>query len=1187
MTTTLNDVFNIPTDLTALEFVVRIRGGESTPQELVDEYVLTPGVRTELARILKVMKGTTGRGDDLGWFIHGSFGSGKSHFMAVLGYLLENKDFAWQKDDPHIGELAGQHRSWLSQRRLLVVRENMMSASVEGSRLDRMLYTAVNRELEERGHAPFEFLNVESVLEEARREGEQYGDQFWQNLAKAGIVGERADFEAVAGGSTEDRERLARMYLEYKGRDPSAAGFSPAWAEGLHRLARHVKDLGYHGLVFLIDEILLWLSGKTGPEYKEAINQLNVIIDHADGQRAVPMTAFVARQRRFSEFFPDMVDEEQLHDHLDHHAGRYELTTLEDVELRHIVKHRVLRSRDPAAVKAAVDRIAGEHAKVLPIVLQSADMGYVRDVFPFHPALIEMLIDVSSLLQRDRTALRLVYEMLMTNRDMPLGEFLPVGSAFDFVFPREGVVGSRRVEQLSAIRTLYFERLQPAINAMVKDESPEGFTSDRSRALEQLVKTALLGEVSPRLRGASGMTVERLVRLNDFEVAGHTDRGRMSVAGRDLVGLSQKAPSIQVSGSGGDAIVRAITDVPDFAEILARARRHVDNPARRFQTFHRVFQPLLGLDGLSGFGQGQSNDGRYTVRWRNTQRRGTVCIDNVRMLPYERFKVREGEFRVVIDYPWDEPGHTVEEDRQRIYAVRKAEGSTFTLCWLPRHLTKHELTTLHELSACEFVISTEGRDTLLGELSALDRQQVMDLTAERARTVRAEVQRALNVAYRDKGEVVSLVSDVDETIPDPNLDENLDCFARALLDRRYPQHPRFGIEPRPAELRTLLEWMLTAADAGDHRAPFDDSAQAALKGLGIPLEIVDLGQTRGRLRLDTRYIGEVLEQLAADEVLWAPIDMRLEEEYGLQPALRNLMLLFGSRMKSYRILHETTRDPVTDLQLDARARTGLLLERAPILEQAAWSRTRELGTALFGLSDPPGMRTLRAQDDWAARVQVEGGERRTDLRQLHDRLLNFVAQNSARLAETREAIDRLAAVDDTTLDSHGMLTALLEKWPADASDPLRAVVRGAGADLATVREIAGHAWDILGKSTEHKEHGAAANELRDDLRHQLAASQLHAKLARSDVQNWNKRAWELVNLIVGDDNGPVPPPPPGWKAHHLLERQAVPPGDEDGIATLLERIVTCAREAIEKHKDDAEEMALDVTLHVKSGGEES
>ena len=47
--------------------------------------------------------------------------------------------------------------------------------------------------------------------------------------------------------------------------------------------------------------------------------------------------------------------------------------------------------------------------------------------------------------------------------------------------------------------------------------------------------------------------------------------------------------------------------------------------------------------------------------------------------------VSDGTFRVLVDYPWDEPGHTVDEDRMRATNARKKKGTLHTVCWLPRH----------------------------------------------------------------------------------------------------------------------------------------------------------------------------------------------------------------------------------------------------------------------------------------------------------------------------------------------------------------------------------------------------------------------------------------------------------------------------------------------------------------------
>ena len=142
---TLRDAFAIPEHLG--DFVVRVNADPGGDAALVRDYVITPGVATELGRILQSVQDTQTRGEDLGWIVHGSFGSGKSHFLAVLSLLLENQDLAWAKPDPAIVQLAERHRPWLAGRRLLVVRENLSSADHKDKRFDRIIYEAVNKTL--------------------------------------------------------------------------------------------------------------------------------------------------------------------------------------------------------------------------------------------------------------------------------------------------------------------------------------------------------------------------------------------------------------------------------------------------------------------------------------------------------------------------------------------------------------------------------------------------------------------------------------------------------------------------------------------------------------------------------------------------------------------------------------------------------------------------------------------------------------------------------------------------------------------------------------------------------------------------------------------------------------------------------------------------------------------------------
>lgn len=64
---------------------------ETVKQEL-DEYVLTGSLERHYTKILEAVQETEHNPtDETGIWISGFFGSGKSHFMKILGYVLENK----------------------------------------------------------------------------------------------------------------------------------------------------------------------------------------------------------------------------------------------------------------------------------------------------------------------------------------------------------------------------------------------------------------------------------------------------------------------------------------------------------------------------------------------------------------------------------------------------------------------------------------------------------------------------------------------------------------------------------------------------------------------------------------------------------------------------------------------------------------------------------------------------------------------------------------------------------------------------------------------------------------------------------------------------------------------------------------------------------------------------------------
>jgi len=1174
--TTITQAFTLPRpeDIRAMGFVVKLR--EAAPdsdevRQLVDDYVITPAVEKELPRILDDMKQVFDRGEEYGRFIHGSFGSGKSHFLTMLSLLIEGAPPAWKKFRPllnaHRDEQlsksrdAADHEAWLTKAGLLVVRIHMLSVRGKKTGLDRAIYEGFNAALKRRNKPAFEFLNVEAIFEEVRREAKEYGDIVWKKLSAERIVGGREDFETLVAGSVKARETFARAWLQYKGRNPAGTDIDPRWSEGLRRMTEHAKAQGFGGIVLMIDEFLLWLAEKSGQEFVEEINNLNVIVDHNTGQRPLPLFVFVARQRNLQEFFPDLVDESKIHEHIDHHAKRFEVTRLQDVELRHIVRGRVLRPRDASAIKTAVQSLAERHQKALPALLANADLEYLRDVYPFHPALIEMLVDVTSLMQRERSALRLLYELLVLHYpELPLGEFLPVGSAFAAIFPESGVEASKKVELMQDIHHQYYSRLAPAMKAMAEEPNTD-FNRERRKALDQLVKTVLLAEVSPRLK-QGGLTIERLVQLNSVDVEGETFRGQVRVAETDLNALSQRVPDLQIAGQTKTALVRYVLGRVSLGEILARARSKVDNPSFRFKVFWAALKRALGVEGEKGFEEGGANEGDWELSWRRTRRRGRLKLGNVREFSYEDFQPPEGAFKVIIDYPWDDPGHTVDEDRLRAANVRKNKGLLHTVCWLPRHLTPAELGVMTELAATRYLLSEAGKEDLLGTLGPQDRAQVLDQAGIREKTLESGLDELLREVYVHHGEFFALISDVDASRPRETLAENLEHIATLLMDRRYPQHPTFLAEPKRHDLETLLDWMVQAGET-NVSVPYDEAIGRVLKNLGQPLELVNLGQTKASLRLDSRYIKDVLQRADRDSIPWGPIAEHLRDTYGLQQHVVDLFLCFLCQ-RDHRALQEVDGERV-DVKIGLSPTLRLRLQRGKLVGPAEWGRLRDLGNHLFGISRPPAHRSLQGQDRFASALKEQGQKRRTVLQGLHERLVHLGVESGNRLTEISSANSRLAALALATTDSHQVMTELLAAWPDDASDPLRAVVQQAEVLREALGEIDEHACSNLKAGVNHPSVGPEIEAHLAALMGTLSAAQTERPIDGAWVEVWNIKAREFIRRLIEarpeptveptalPPRGKTPePPPPELRA--VLIDEYLNPKDAKAVERFLDRV---------------------------------
>ena len=240
-------------------------------------------------------------------------------------------------------------------------------------------------------------------------------------------------------------------------------------------------------------------------------------------------------------------------DALRHWEGRFHKITLEDRNLPAIAEKRVLRPKDDQAkeqLDAAFDQSVKVRQEVLNTLLTSKyDRDIFRKVYPFSPALVDTLIGVSSVLQRERTALKVMMLLLVEQREtLKLGDIVPVGDLFDVIAHGDEAFSQDMAIQFDNAKRLYHQKLLPLLERqhnIRQEEVVQLPTADprrvRFQADDRLMKTLLLAALVPGVESLKGLNANRLAASEPRHDQGSFARHRRG----------RGAPPLQGVGCGG------------------------------------------------------------------------------------------------------------------------------------------------------------------------------------------------------------------------------------------------------------------------------------------------------------------------------------------------------------------------------------------------------------------------------------------------------------------------------------------------------------------------------------------------------------------------------------------------------------------------------------------------------------
>jgi hypothetical protein len=400
----LKDLIAIPERVHQGDFVLKLAEGLSHADQTLRDYVVTPQLVDAFDNALGFIEQAVRSGSSKAAYLHGSFGSGKSHFMAVLNLLLSGNTQA--RAIPELAPVVARH-AWTDGRRFLLVPYHLIGArDMESAILGQ--YAAFVRQQHPDAPIPGFYL-AEGLFRDARRLREDMGDAaFFAKLNAGARPGggaggwgdletgwEATAFEAalLEPPHGEERARLVgdligQIFSAYRTLAAGGEAFV-ALDDGLAILSRHARDLGYDAVILFLDELVLWLASHAADAsfVSREGTKLVKLVEAANADRPIPLVSFVARQRDLR----DLVGENlagslqlQFSDVLKHWEARFHRITLEDRNLPAIAEKRVLRPRDEAArqtLQAAFEDVLKLRRDVLDTLLTTdADRELFRQV---------------------------------------------------------------------------------------------------------------------------------------------------------------------------------------------------------------------------------------------------------------------------------------------------------------------------------------------------------------------------------------------------------------------------------------------------------------------------------------------------------------------------------------------------------------------------------------------------------------------------------------------------------------------------------------------------------------------------------------------------------------------------------------------------------------------------------------
>ncbi|HST50353.1 phage resistance protein [Jatrophihabitans sp.] len=1185
MTNLLRNLIDIPERAGANDYVLKLADGVApgTIEATIDQYVLTDDLVSAFDQALHQVSAALVDGKSRGAFLEGSFGSGKSHFMAVLYALLGHVPAARAK--PELAEVIARYDDKISGKKILRLAYHFLGART----MEEVLlggYVQQIRELHPDCVLPAVHRS-DALFDDADRLRSTMGDEaFFARLNEGGarssdvwaaVLGgswDPASYDSARSATVAENSRtrlvsdLVRVYFSAFTRSEDYVSLE----EGLAVVTAHARSLGYDAVVQFLDELVLWLAFavRDNEFFARESQKLTKLVEFGGEARALPLVSFVARQMDLRRYFAEQggagAQLEAVDSALQHQNERFAHIVLGDDNLQFVAEKRLLKPRD-ASSKAVID-VAFEALDRRPAVWdvlldgisvdgthRGSDKEGFRRTYPFSPALVSTLRALASAMQRDRTALKVMQKLLVDGREsLTVDSVIPVGDVYAQVVDGQNAVTPEMGARISNAKKLYDTKLRPILlrqNNLHEDDVAGLPANHPFIADERLAKTLVLSAVATNVPALQDLTAGRLAALNHGSIVAPIPGQEVSAVLAKIRRWHVDVPEIHI-GEGNDPVIRLQISEVAYETIIQRARIE-DNVGRRRDTLKQLVYSAFGFEDVSPDAFGVQRQSRV---WRGSRREIEVLFGNVRdpaWLTDQSFRAGPDTWRFVVDYPFDEDGRGPVDDLRRVEALRSSGFSSTTVAWLPHFLTPQLQNELGELVILDWVLASDQRyGQYADHLAEADRPQAKLLLTNRQSALHDRLTRAVQEAYgaaaRTPGTIevdpahTDVIFSLDASFaPAPPVGTDLAAAFTNLLDQAFialfPAHPDFqpSNEPvRPTEIATVLDALEQAHQDPSGRVPVEPGKRDVVRRVVDPLKIANMGQTHlsfdaarfwwaGRFSIAMGVAG-----LAADEPVtvdqlrgWITAE---QPAWGLRPEIADLVIRAWAVLQDRAWYRHGTNLPAP-VPGTPQFAGDIELRPEPLPATADWTAAVTRAGAVFGWTGNSNL-TASAVGELFESVSKTASELAAAASDLETQLTSAAASlavppgSGARFA-TAAAAKRFVDTLRATRDKVAFIERIARtSFPS----PDQAVARSLRSANEVAEALRGFTWNRL-RPLLAAEHGVdprsvQAKAILDRVRAAFGHDELTEALAPALTRAGNE-AWDFVTAAAA----PAPTPP--------------------------------------------------------------